>query len=101
MAAERNVCYLIFCLTITKRATVDRNTRICMGSDKHNRSLKVAVQGLDFMVPPFYIHTYMGTDYKDRNIPHTYPQVYAVTVVRLQCSFRGKFLIHPTAYLLI
>jgi hypothetical protein len=27
---------------------------------KHNRSLKVAVQGLDFMAHPLYIHTKLG-----------------------------------------
>jgi hypothetical protein len=26
---------------------------------KHNRSLKVAEQGLDFMAQPLYIHTYI------------------------------------------
>jgi hypothetical protein len=34
---------------------------------KHNRTLKVAVQGLDFMAHPLYIHTNIRVSYDCRN----------------------------------
>jgi hypothetical protein len=38
-----------------------RNVGLIKGQskEKHNRSLKVKVQGPDFMAHPLYIHTYM------------------------------------------
>jgi hypothetical protein len=43
----------------------DQHMKACirdaMVTVKHNRSLKVAVQGPDFMAHPLYIHTYMVT----------------------------------------
>jgi hypothetical protein len=38
---------------------------------KHNRSLKVALQGLDFMAHPLYIHTYIHT-YRAITLLHMY-----------------------------
>jgi hypothetical protein len=38
---------------------------------KHNRSLKVAVQGLDFMTHPLYIFTFNVSRYLDSDICHS------------------------------
>jgi hypothetical protein len=34
---------------------------VALYMEEHNRSLKVAVQGLDFMAHPLYIHTWKKT----------------------------------------